>query len=195
MRVPKVVVAVFVILGISLIVLNLALVRQDRVLANRARGYELNLQPFQISDYAPPFSGTSLSGERVFLNYQSGPSTTLLFVFSPTCPECTVNWSYWEQILKRRDPVHTRLLALNLGPGLSTNYVTQLDLSNTEVFTPESHGVYRYLFRYTPQTVLIGTGGKVEGAWFGVLHPADVKQIEEQTEPTHVPSPSERPAS
>lgn len=181
MRVPKLVVAAFVVLALGLIGLNIALVKQDRHLVALNRAYEANLH-LNVGAKVPPLSGSAADGTPTIVTYSPDHPKTLLLVYARSCPECGLNWLSWQKLLNQIDPTRVRAIAVSVeGDGLSKKYIEQVGLTRAEtVLLPDFQSIVLYRFRYTPQTILIGSDSKVHGIWSGVLNPRQLSEIAQQ---------------
>lgn len=179
MNVTKPVIAVFIVLALSLIGMNVALVKQDRRLAGLNKAYEMNLH-LNVGTMVPSLSGTSLMGRPQQVAYKPGRPKTLLLVFARSCPDCTLNWPAWQKVLSRVDPNRVRLIGVSLeNEGLTSQFLTQVGINKAEIILlPDAGSIISYRFRYTPQTILIGSDSKVEGIWSGVLNAQQIREVE-----------------
>jgi hypothetical protein len=126
----------------------------------------------------PPIRGTDLSHKQVSVDYKGLKERTLLLVMSPICGVCMANWSNWEQIASNVDTKKTRAYLLNvsnanLGPFLLTHTVPKIGI----LAHVEAETIPFYRFFTTPQTLIIGTSGRVERVWAGALASGDVREI------------------
>ena len=193
MKVPKLAAAGFIVLALLLIGLNVALVKQDRRLAALNKTYEANLH-LSVGDSVPPLSGVTSIGSPATVEYKPGQPKTLLLVFARSCGACESNWPAWQRVLSQIDPKRVRLIGVSLeSTDLSSQYLAQVGLTKAEMIVlPNVGSVVSYRFRYTPQTILIGPEGKVEGIWSGVLQPQQIAQIEQRSLAAEVrPLPAE----
>jgi hypothetical protein len=189
MNVPKPILALFAVLGISLIGLNIALVRQDRWLATLNAAYEGSLH-LTVGSSVPSLSGVSLTGEPETVTYEADPPKTVLLVFSSSCPACAVNWPAWRRVMSQIDPKRARLIGVDLGSSdLGDRYLQQVGMTaKTQlILLPDIQSVLSYRFRYTPQTILIGGDSKVEGIWSGPLSQQQIREIERESMNEEVP--------
>jgi len=190
MNVPKPVVAAFTVLALLLIGVNIALVRQDRALFSLNTAYEAKFH-LSVGDMVPPLSGTGPNGNPATVAYKSGQPKTLLLVFARSCPDCTLNSPAWQNLVNQIDLTRVRAVAVSVErAGLSSQYIQQAGLARAKmVLLPDFESITSYRFQYTPQTILIGSDGKVEGIWSGVLKSQQISEIEQAVlspEPTSV---------
>lgn len=180
MQIPKSVGVSFILLGVLLIGTNLTLVRKNRSLSGLNRAYEESLQ-LHVGVKVPTLSGTDPSGNHVGVSYRDGQPKALLLVYSPSCGACTVNWPFWQQILRHYGASNARVVAVSMEEsGASTKYLSEVGIRDVEVvLMPDPDSVIAYQFRLTPQTILIGPASKVEGVWSGLLNQKEVSDIEQ----------------
>lgn len=182
MQVPKAVGAGFIAFALLLIGVNVALMKQDLRLAGLNKAYEANLH-LSVGDSVPPLSGVNLTGSPATVEYMPGGPKTLLLVFSRSCGVCGLNWPAWQRVLSQSDPQRVRAIGVSLeSTGLSSLYLAQVGLTRTEMIVfPNVGSIIAYRFRYTPQTILIGSDGRVEGIWSGALQPQQMEEIKQRS--------------
>lgn len=183
MRIPKPLLVAFAFLAVALIGLNAALVRQDRRLAATAKAYEGQMH-LKIGDTVSPLSGISPTGGAVRVTYGPTEPQTLLLVFARSCGACVMNWPAWQSVMNQIDPKRTRLVGVSLdNDGLSGEYLQQAGMTTRTslILAPDITSVVGYRFRYTPQTILIGSDSKVEGIWSGVLNVRQIQEIKQES--------------
>jgi hypothetical protein len=180
-RIPKAALAAFGVLAVLLIGLNVGLVRQDRRLAATTKAYEAQMH-LKVGDTVPPLSGTGPVGGAVMVTYEPAAPKTLLLVFASSCGACAKNWPAWQSVMSQIDPKHTRLVGVSLdNGGISGQYLQQVGMTTTTSLIPDIMSVLGYRFRYTPQTILIGSDSKVDGIWSGVLSVRQIQEIEQES--------------
>jgi peroxiredoxin len=186
MNIPKPVVAVFVLLALLLIGMNVALVKQDRSLASLNKAYEAHFH-LNVGDTVPPLCGTGSNENTATVAYRPGEPKTLLLVFAPSCPDCTLNSPGWQKLLGQIDLTRVRPVAISAERnGLSRQYLQQMGLGSVKMaLLPDFESIVSYRFQYTPQTILIGSAGKVEGIWSGVLNAQQIGEIEHAEKDVH----------
>jgi hypothetical protein len=181
MHISKAALAAFAVLTVLLMVINVALIRQDRRLAATAKTYEASMH-LKVGDTVPPLSGTGPVGGAVTVTYEPSEPKTLLLVFARSCGACVMNWPAWQSVMNRLDPKHTRLVGVSLdNGGLSGQYLQQMGMTTKTSMIPDIMSVIGYRFRYTPQTILIGSDSKVEGIWSGVLNAHQINEVKQES--------------
>ncbi len=101
---------------------------------------------------------------------------TLVLVFSKTCGWCNQNWPHWQQLLSAGLKINPVLVDLSrsVGPSyLLAHHVETLPL----IHELDPAMLEPYKFRFTPQTILVGPGGKVKAVWTGELTVSDLNDI------------------
>jgi peroxiredoxin len=178
MQVRRSLLAAFVLVAFALMGTNIALVKQVRTLAGLNKAYEANLH-LGVGAKVPPLSGSAPGGTSTVVRYDRNQLKTLLLVYAPSCPYCGLNWVSWRELLNQFDPARVRAVAVSVeGAGLSQQFLEQVGLTKAAtVLLPDFHSVVSYRLRYTPQTILIGPDGKVEGIWSGVLSSQQTTEI------------------
>jgi hypothetical protein len=125
----------------------------------------------ELGGVVPPLVGYDISGNKVTYEYGRDSRETLLLVFSPTCHACDENWPKWNRLIQSVDTRSTRLVIANIsGAPVSADYVARHNIAAVPLVaevSAESQQAYR--LAYTPQTILIGSDGKVRKVHTGVL--------------------------
>ncbi|HEV2288100.1 MAG TPA: hypothetical protein VGR81_04020 [Candidatus Acidoferrales bacterium] len=87
----------------------------------------------------------------------------------------------WQKLFEQIDLRRARIIGVSLEKaGLSSQYLGLVDLTRTgTMLLPDVDSIVSYRFRYTPQTILIDAGGRVDGVWSGVLKSEQIGQIEQ----------------
>jgi hypothetical protein len=183
----------FTVFSAALLVVNGLLLRENYSLkAELTRSQRKS--PVQRLAIVPPLLGENLEGQRVSIDYVAG-TRTLLLVFSPACQACERNWPLW-QTLSAASGVRTVFVTTR--PSLDPQFLERQGLTGQKVLVnidPVSAATYRLYF--TPQTILIGPGGKVENSWAGVLEgdaPEQVQRALAQTQSSLLDPPIETQA-
>lgn len=86
----------------------------------------------------------------------------------------------WRSLLDQLDWRHYQVVGVNLGPALEKGFLNQVGLDELPVIakvSPES--VLSYLLRFVPQTIVVGTDGRIESVWSGPLRGKIVQEVEQ----------------
>jgi hypothetical protein len=161
--------ALCVALGMVLLGLNIWLLHQNnRMHAAMARHYGLQVPRSGV--YVPPIHGTGLDGQATTVTFGQDPRRSLLFVFSPTCHYCDLNWMLWKKIAGDARAGSVRLVYINLASSLSVDYAARHEIGGRLVLARLDPATERALgLHLTPQTILLSSEGKVEAVWSGLL--------------------------
>ena len=159
---------IFLLAASLLVLLNLLLLRQNRLLKSELAG--LSPPEISVGTVLPPMRGTNLKGEEVTINYKQDNRKTLLIVFAPDCPVCNASGSKWKKLIKAMDEEKFSVMAVSLVPEGTSDYVNRHDLSTIPVLArirPEDRAAYK--LAQVPQLLLIEQSGKVEKVWTGAI--------------------------
>ncbi len=76
----------------------------------------------------------------------------------------------WQKLVKNIDGSSYRVVGLSLKPEGVKEYIERHQLGNISVIAkPDRKDLVKYKPSATPETVLIGSDGKVEKVWSGVI--------------------------
>ncbi len=178
MRAPVTTVAVFLVAACALAVSDAVLVLQNRKIRALGSACVASEQSY-VGEVLPPVSGRTIAGSVSPAGYSVHGRKTLVLAFDARCGECVVNARSWRRILSALDRERVRVIGVSLdGAGLSKKSLSEVGLGNADaVVDPDGETVLQYRLRLTPQTILVGPGGAVEGVWTGVLSRAEVNQV------------------
>lgn len=156
-----------------LAVLNVLLIRQN--LQMRAALDKLKPDILQKGDKVPPFNATGLHGEAINIGYTcTGPKRVFLF-FTPNCPYCREQFSYWQQLLEHTADAK-RFEVIGLVKDAEDKaaleaYLRRFNCGDSS--TPlrvalVSETVRRgYKLSATPITLIAASDGRIEKVWDG----------------------------
>lgn len=172
-------------LGVLLVGLCFALLAVDGFLLDRnaslralSSEYFRLLQP-PVGRVVPPLSGVGPDGKQVVVEYGKDARKTILFVFSPTCHVCDVNWPTWQALSKRIDPKSYRLVFVNISTALPQDYAVEKGIAAYVVISrldPVAGAVYN--LHATPETVVLSDFGRIESVWVGPLSGGALREVE-----------------
>ncbi len=168
------------LLGISLIlnvVLGATLFRVSGV-RNTTSGATGAPPAPRVGQRLPPLRAHRLDGQPTSINVtEPGGLPTLLYVFTPSCKWCERNLENMNVVLKAAHQSH-RVVALSLDPNAAP-YVERVGWDNLLVLTsPDESTKAAYGLGPTPQTLIIGTDGKVVTAWVGAYGGPVKREVE-----------------
>lgn len=119
--------------------------------------------PLASGDKVPPLVATSMFGKQVRFDYTS--ANTVVYVFSPACVWCERNLDNINEIVRTVGVDHFVPVSL-VETGLE-EYVRSHKLGWAVVSKLAPETLRAYKFSGTPQTLVIGEGGKVIRSWSG----------------------------
>jgi peroxiredoxin len=170
--------ALLMIFGVVLVFVNVLLAQQNKklkVLASRPdRALEV-----KAGTALPPLEGVDSDGNRQSISYGQDSRKTVLLVFSPRCRACGENFPNWEAIINGIDRKSYRLFAISLHSQSAKEYAIRHGIDGVTILT-EIDPKYKvaYNLALTPQALLIGSDGKVEKVWTGLLQKEDKYDVE-----------------
>jgi hypothetical protein len=116
--------------------------------------------------------GARLSGETVTVKFTD---VSLLLLFSTGCQICTENLPRWKELVQAVRP-DIQVVYADATDRVSERYLVKYMIPPERVITKiDIESKWRYDLRETPQTIILGKGGKVEKVWKGKMTPEDVK--------------------
>ena len=182
LEVKRSVAVVFGLLAVLLTVLNV-------ILADRVASCSRDLDYLRASGAGIPeprrgvlvtaLSGFGIEGKPIEIPVVNTGKPTLLLAFSPKCGHCAENWPSWEKMISALSDKAVRLVLLNVSPyQVDQVYLARHCASGLPVLATMDRGFLKELgFGSTPQTVLIGSDGRIQNVWTGVLRPNEVDEI------------------
>src|SRR5262249_18829469 len=127
-----------------------------------------------IGSKLPPAAVTSLDGRKGELAFSGLP--TILYYFSPTCAWCEKNLTN-VQALAAATTGRYRFVGVSTAPDVSA-YITRHHLT-FEVYSGMSIDAVRaYHLGSTPETIVVGTDGRVTRVWSGAYSGTRQREIE-----------------
>ena len=181
-RIGKRRMAFFVLLGLMMMALNVALVVQNRALkaaaSNPGGGRSIVLKPGKV---LPTLAGMDTDGRELKFPFGADQRKTVLLVFSPRCPYCAQNMPNWQAIARGIDSKSFRVVAVSTSSEGVKEYVAKHELTNLSVIADiEPKNRVEYEMNLTPQTVLIGPDGTAEKVWTGRIGAAERDEVEQR---------------
>ena len=156
------------VLTLVLLCLNVALLVQNRALKAKHQPVPALLP--RLGTKISKLDGVGPDGARVSVIFPADSAKTVLLVFSPGCHTCDLNWPAWRGIVDSLDRRSCRVVYANIGPPLSSEYLTEHGISGATVFAKlDPRLIVSLNLSLTPMTVLLGRDGAVERAWAGLL--------------------------
>jgi peroxiredoxin len=126
------------------------------------------------------FHGIDTHGNKVVIEYGKDPRRTILLVFSPHCPWCTVNMPNWRAILKELNASEYRIVGISMRSNGVRDFVRSHGLEDLLVIADaDSRDLSSYKLSLSPMTIVISELGKIERVWPGVLDGSRNKEAEQ----------------
>jgi hypothetical protein len=148
---------------------NLALIRQNRSLKAQLAAPPPSLEA-SIGASVPDLKGYDVSGKPLTITYGQDARKVLLLVFSPTCAFCAENWPKWQAMLGALDREAVRPVGVDVTASSTPAFLSEHQITGIPVMVQvDPVGRVSYRLQLTPQTILVGPGGKIEKVWSGVL--------------------------
>jgi peroxiredoxin len=161
------------VLGIVLLVLNVKLIQQNKMLGTQATtsAQSMHLKP---GTELPALAGYDVEGKPLTIGYGEDPRKTLLLVFSPQCRACKENMPNWQAILKQIDRDAYRVVAASVRTEETRKYLQQYGISDLPAIADVDLKVKAaYNMSVAPQTILISPNGVAERVWIGRFNDDD----------------------
>lgn len=125
----------------------------------------------------PQLAGQDLRGQPVVFRFSDLKGSTLLLALSARCKACSDNWPKWRSIVRRlsgRFPV----VYADVADSVSDEYVNRFGAPRDRLITRiDLRTRWMHDLRDTPQTVVLGKGGRIERVWMGLLSQKDEEAI------------------
>jgi hypothetical protein len=128
-----------------------------------------------------PIRATTLDNRETVVAFQDGEwKHHLIFVFNTTCSNCLQNLPSWNMLSKFHMVDSTRVIGISLDEMDRTRtYVSKRDVAFEIYSVVDSSFKRDYRVAGVPLTILVGTGGLVQGAWCGILNADTLHNIVE----------------
>src|SRR6266849_1817434 len=168
----------FCALAIALVAVNGILIKKNRELKNALSKYEApQIPPGTI---IPSLKGLDADGKILDFNLKQNTKRTILLVFSPTCAFCIKNMPMWSHLLKTIDRSSYQVIAVSIKKEGTKEYIKEYGLSSIPVVAELSaKDSLAYNFNATPTTILVGSDGRGEKSWAGLLTEQAQHEIEQ----------------
>jgi peroxiredoxin len=156
--------AAIMLLLVASIVFNMVLLRQIR----RGRGQQVGRALWDVGTVAPPLTLEGVGGTSVSLDWEREPKLVVLYVLSPDCKWCERNAAGLRALLDNRTGSY-RVVPIELRPPPAE----MIPLPHSEAGDGQHFYISSrtrqagYGFGATPQTMVIGQGGRVLANWRG----------------------------
>ena len=177
MRVPKVLIAAFLLVNLLLVAACLFALQQNVKLRNEVI-HDVQLLTPAKGAVVPPLLGEDWKGTPQAVAYGQDPRPTLVYTFTKECPHCQQNWLAMRS-LQALVPRQLRIVYIDtqgdvFGPKyLAANGIGQSVLF-VEFLSPEVRIAYDA--RAVPQLLLVDHNGRVQWSHIGELAPNDVSK-------------------
>lgn len=166
-------------LGMTMsIAANVLLLRTTHTLATEYEEYR-GRDDLKPGCRLPALTGRDVTGAPLSVSYDGVAQSTVLLVFTPTCPYCKENWPAWSRLMSSARPEQTRIVAVDLSGKADAEYLRAQGLANVPVFTTVDYGSgAAYKLQRVPTTLLISAKGTVTQVWRGPLDESELATLE-----------------
>ncbi|MGB6483539.1 MAG: hypothetical protein WBE86_08650 [Candidatus Acidiferrales bacterium] len=173
MRIPKPVVAAFVVVNLLLLAACLVALKQNVKLRDQAANLTALLTPAR-GTVLPPLLGTDWTGAPQAVVYGHDRRPTLIYTFSKECGYCQENWRAMRS-LQALAPRRLRIIYIDTIHDLFTQqYLDESGIGRSALLIQLSPTVAEiYDARAFPQLVLVDRDGRVQWSHVGELAPGD----------------------
>jgi len=161
----KAVEIIIFIAAIAVLAENLALTRQNRQLRETA-AWEL-----AAGTQLRTLSGIAPDGGVRNVSLPSADSKFLIITFSPMCPECQANQEEWMKLASALEQKGIRVFWVSRDSSeITTQYCLKHGIPLSDTLADPPFRTYLQLgMAEVPNTVLVGSDGRVEKVWGGRL--------------------------
>lgn len=177
MRVPKVLIAVFLLVNLLLVAACLFALQQNVKLRNEVV-YDVQLLTPAKGTVVPPLVGEDWQGTPQAVAYGQDPRPTLVYTFTKECPHCQQNWRAMRS-LQALAPNRLRIIYVDTIHDLfTTAYFVQKGIEQSTLLvqlSPET--AVAYDARAVPQILLVDHDGRVQWSHVGELAGGDVSEV------------------
>lgn len=161
------------LLGLTAAGFDVALAHQNRALRRIIVGLQAG------EEMSPGSAISAIVGQDLRRSSKAvvtfGTRPTLLFVFSPFCHFCDLNWPNWRTLIASANADGIRVVGIDLTGKATEDYLRRRGAPGLEVVTGlTADEMTAYKFLATPQTVLVARGGTVQSIYTG---PMDQQQL------------------
>src|SRR5216684_1258653 len=119
-------------------------------------------------------SAVALDGRLEPVALPAAGSKLLIITFSPGCPACQANQDGWMKMASALEQKGVRVLWISRDPiEITRDYCSKNGISLSDVLADPPYRTFAQLgLARVPNTVLVGTEGRVEKVWVGRLNHA-----------------------
>jgi len=154
--------------GLGVLAENIFLFRQNRRL-NEALAPQIT-----AGTQLQMLAGIAFDGRLEPVALPSAGSQLLIITFSPGCPACQANQDGWMRLASTLEQKGVRVLWVSRDPiEITRDYCSKNGISLPDVLADPPYRTFAQLgLARVPNTVLVGTEGRVEKVWAGRLDQA-----------------------
>lgn len=177
MRIPKLVIAAFVLINLLLVAACLFSLRQNMQLRGDIADDEALLTPAKGS-VVPPLTGDDWTGAPAAIIYGQDPRPTLVYTFSEHCGFCQENWRAMRR-LQVLSPRQVRIVYIDTVNELFTReYLATNGIGQSSLLVDLSpRAALVYNARAVPQLLLVDHAGRVQWSHVGEIGSGDVSRL------------------
>jgi hypothetical protein len=168
-----------VALTIALLIVNVALLRQNSRLKAALERAQRSFAP-TVGALVPSLIGVDMQGVARTIGYGDDARDTLVFIFSPDCGASARAWPQWLDLARRADSTAVRLVYANVGSKVPAGHVARTgDLKGATVVETDARSKVDYNLRLTPQILRITAAARIAEVWLGRLDPDEERTLHE----------------
>jgi len=148
------------------------------------RGAGIPMEQIKAGDYFSLDSLESLSG--------TGPidttSSSLIFVFTTTCPFCEQSLPYWKKLSELAQSVQLSVFGISLDDKKRTlEYIADTSFVYASYIPGDTkHYQLKNHIATVPQTIVRGHGGIIKAAWSGALNENTLAEVVKTISEIHI---------
>jgi peroxiredoxin len=154
--------------GLGVLAENIFLFRQNRHLS------EALAPQITAGTQLRMLAGIAFDGHLEPVALPAAGSELLIITFSPGCPACQANQDGWMRLASTLEQKGVRVLWVSRDPiEITRDYCSKNGISLSDVLADPPYRTFAQLgLARVPNTVLVGTEGRVEKVWVGRLNQA-----------------------
>lgn len=147
---------------------NILLIRQNLQMRSQLEKFQPKV--LQPGEEVQSFTAVGLNGEPITINYTGEETKRVLLYFTPSCPYCQEQFSYWKELLNRVNRNKFQVLGLvseSEDKKKVNEYLSSVGCESMRVAFVPKGVLSSYKLSMTPTTIVVENTGKVEKAWAG----------------------------
>ena len=163
---------VLIVLCVAMTAANIFLLHSNKELRAKTR----TVAEVPVGKSVKSISGMDFLNTPVSITTRS--RSTVLMLYSPTCPYCEKNWPSWSSVISHLQDRNVTLATVDLTASATPEFIAAKKTGRALAIKKLDPADFVALdLNLTPQTILIGGDSKVQKVWTGVLKPSDLETL------------------